>query len=238
MSGTRIAWLGHSTVLLEAASGFRVLLEPFVHSNPRCPEEFKRVDRLDVIAASHAHFDHVGDAPALWRQARPTAIVAGVEVAHWMRQQGIDPAVVVEMNKGGTVRVGEAAITMTTANHSSSWVDGDVLRYGGEPAGLIVRFDDGFTAYHAGDTNVFGDMALIGELYSPDLVMLPVGDHYTMGPREAAKAVELLGARRVLPIHWGTFPVLTGTPAALRHECGSRGLDVEVLEVRPGEWFS
>lgn len=237
-SELRVTWLGHATVLLQTASGFRVLIDPFVQSNPSCPTEFHELDRLDVVAVTHAHHDHCGDAVALWRQCRPAAVVAMVETAHWLRHQGIDAAAVVEMNKGGSVRCGEVTITMTTANHSSSYVEGDMLRYAGEPAGLVLRFDDGPCVYHAGDTSVFGDMAIIGELYSPELVMLPIGDHYTMGPREAAKALELLGARRVLPIHWGTFPVLTGTPAALRRECAARGLQVDIIEARPGEPFA
>jgi len=230
----RITWLGHATFLLRAESGFTVLVDPFVDSNPACPKALHDPGRVDVIAISHGHGDHLKDVAAVAQRARPQAIVSIVEVAGWLQGLDLDGDAVIGMNKGGTVRVGEVAITMTDANHSSGIPDGDSERYGGEAAGLVFTFDDGTRIYHAGDTNVFGDMALIGELYSPQVALLPIGDHYTMGPREAAKACELLGAPHVIPMHWGTFPVLTGRPEALASECEARGVDVEVVSLQPG----
>ena len=234
-SATTITWLGHATFVITGADGTRVLVDPFVSSNPSCPPEWREIDNLDVVAVTHGHLDHVADVVEVYQDGRPTTIVAIVELAHWLRQQGLPGDVVMEMNKGGTVRLPGVDITMTDANHSAGIPAGESMAYCGEPAGLIFRMADGTVVYHAGDTNVFGDMSLIGELYQPDIALLPIGDHYTMGPREAAKACELLGVSRVVPMHYGTFPVLVGTPDELRQELADRGLEVEVVALQPGE---
>lgn len=230
-----ITWLGHSTFLLTGPTGKTVLIDPFVMSNPRCPDALKSFEHLDVVAITHAHFDHIGDVVQVCAENDPSAVVAIIELAAWLRTQGIESEAIVEMNIGGTVQLDGVSITMVNATHSAGIQDGDRMLYGGAPAGLILRFDDGTSIYHAGDTDVFGDMALIGELYAPDTALLPIGDNYTMGPRSAAKACELLGVRRVVPMHYGTWPVLVGTPAQLRAECAKRGLDVEVLAIEPGQ---
>jgi len=156
-----------------------------------------------------------------------------VETCMWLATKGLEKEIA-PMNKGGSQKVGEFSVTLTHAFHSNSIEDGDKVVYGGEPTGLIIRMPGGFTIYHAGDTCVFGDMKLIGELYRPDVALLPIGDHYTMGPREAAYAVKLLGVKDVIPIHYATFPQLTGTPEELRKECaGIEGLTIHALE--PGE---
>lgn len=232
--GIRVTWLGHATFTLRAADGTTLLIDPFVMSNPSCPDECKSFERLDVVAITHAHADHMSDVVQVCAENDPVAVVGQPEIAAWLRSQGVDEETVLEMNKGGTVQVAGVDVTMVDANHSSSIQDGERMLYGGEPAGLVFTFENGARVYHAGDTNVFGDMALIGELYRPDVALLPIGDHYTMGPLEAAKACELLGVPRVIPMHYGTWPILHGTPDALRQECERRGVDVDVIALEPG----
>jgi L-ascorbate metabolism protein UlaG (beta-lactamase superfamily) len=220
-----LTWLGHATFRLDTDAGKRIYVDPFLNGNPKTPANEVTPERVDVIAITHGHGDHVGDAVALAQQHGAT-VVAPVELADWLRRQGVES--VRDPNKGGTTEVDGVRFTLTNAHHSSSNDDGE---YMGEPCGIVVRAD-GKAVYFAGDTCVFGDMQLIGRLYSPDVAVLPIGDHYTMGPDEAAVAVELLGAQRVVPCHWGTFPVLTGTPDALAEKVGA-GITVERIE--PGE---
>ncbi len=232
--GVRITWLGHATFLLTAPSGSTLLIDPFVDNNPSCPDELKTFERLDYVAITHGHEDHVADAVTICERHKPT-VVAMVEVAGWLQAGGVPEDRVVPMNKGGTVQLDGVAVTMVNAHHSSSISTAAGSIYGGEPAGLVLSFDDGTRVYHAGDTCVFGDMSLIADLYEPQIALLPIGDHFTMGPREAALACELLRVRRVVPMHWGTWPVLTGTPEALAAECSARDLDIEVVALQPGE---
>lgn len=156
------------------------------------------------------------------------------ETAHWLQSKGVPAGVTRPMNKGGTQEVAGLQVTMVHAVHSCGILDGGQILYGGEACGYVITFQNGRRVYHAGDTAVFADMELIAELYEPDLALLPVGDHFTMSPREAAKACELLRVPRVIPMHYGTFPLLTGTPEALQAECKARGVEVEVVEVKPG----
>jgi L-ascorbate metabolism protein UlaG (beta-lactamase superfamily) len=190
---------------------------------------------VDVMLVSHGHDDHTTDVVRLAAEKNVKAVVGMVELMGWFDSRGV--ANTVGMNKGGTVTAEGLRVTMTQAIHSSSVVDDDGrVVYTGEPAGFVVELEDGYRIYFAGDTTVFTDMSLIGELYRPDLAVLPIGDYYTMGPHAAAKAVELLGVKRVLGMHYGTFPILDGTPAALRDELAKRGLtDVTVEELKPGE---
>ena len=183
---------------------------------------------------SHGHSDHTADVIRLAAEKKPKAIVGMLEMMDYFEMKGVENGV--GMNKGGSTEAEGLRITMTHAHHSSSIGEADgTIVYTGEPAGLVVTLENGFTIYFAGDTCVFGDMALIGELYSPDVAMLPIGDFYTMGPLEAAKAVELLGVKEVVPMHYGTFPLLTGTPQGLRDELAKRGLgDVVIHEIDPG----
>ncbi len=223
MPDTTLTWLGHAAFRLETAEGRRVYVDPFLHGNPTCPQTELEPERVDAIALTHGHGDHVGDTVALARR-HGCPVVAPVELARWLAKQGLEN--VLDPNKGGTVEAAGVRFTLTNAHHSSSADDGTYL---GEPCGLVVR-TDGRSVYFAGDTCVFGDMQLIGRLYSPDLAVLPIGDHYTMGPAEAALALELLGVKRCLPCHWGTFPLLTGTPQALQ----ALAPDVRVETVEPG----
>ncbi len=232
-NGVKLTWLGHATFLLETPGGKRVMIDPWITGNPKCPEALRDPGHLDLILLSHGHSDHTADAARLAKE-KGAAVLAMVELADWIGTQGVESAV--GFNKGGSHTAEGIKVTLVDAHHSSS-VEGDNGPvYTGEPAGLVITLENGYKIYFAGDTCVFGDMALIGELYAPDLAMLPIGDFFTMGPFEAAKAVELLGVKRVLGMHYGTFDLLAGTPQALREELGKRGLsDVVVEEIAPGD---
>lgn len=228
--GVALTWLGHGTILLESPSGKRILIDPWVQNNPACPDELKSLGQLDLILVTHAHNDHIADAIPL-AQSSGAQTVAIFETAHWLQSKGVQR--VVDMNKGGTATLDGIKVTMVHADHSCGIQDGDQILYGGEAVGYVVELENGFRLYHSGDTALFGDMRLIGELYRPDVACLPIGDHYTMGPREAAYAIRLLGVRKVVPLHWGTFPVLTGTPQALR-EAAQDVEGLEVADLQPG----
>ncbi len=226
MANATLTWLGHASFRLDTPGGKRIYVDPWL-GNPKCPESEKNPERVDLIALTHGHSDHVGETVELWKRFKPK-VVALVELRGWLASQGLDEDMTSSPNKGGTANVGGIKITLTDANHSSSGPNGEYL---GEPAGLVIELEDGKTVYFAGDTNVFGDMALIGRIYRPDLAVLPIGDHFTMGPREAAVALELLGAPRCVPCHYGTFPLLTGTPEELRRLAPA---GVEVVALEPG----
>jgi L-ascorbate metabolism protein UlaG (beta-lactamase superfamily) len=222
---TTFTWFGHSCFEIRTPGGKVVLLDPFF-ANPKSPKTADQVERCDVLLVTHGHFDHMGDAVALASRLRPTWPTIH-EMSLWLARRlpgGADASI--GMNKGGTVDVEGLKITMTGADHSAGdWnPGGETTLYLGDPVGFVIEFENGFRVYAAGDTNLFGDMRLIRDLYEPELAILPIGGHYTMGPREAAVAVELLGVRHVIPAHYGTFPVLTGTPGALREALAARGL--------------
>jgi len=233
---TTFTWYGHSCIEVRTPGGKVILVDPWF-VNPRSPKPAEAVERCDVLLVTHGHSDHMGDAVALASRLRPIW-PAIHEMSLWLgrRLPGGSDAVI-GMNKGGTVDVAGLKVTMTGAEHSAGdWnAAGETTLYLGEPAGFVVELENGFRLYHAGDTAVFGDMRLIGELYRPDFALLPIGGHFTMGPRDAALAVELLGVRHVMPIHYGTFPLLAGTPDQLRSELAGRGLnEVEVHAPEPG----
>ena len=225
MPDTTLTWLGHATFRFDTPGGKRVYIDPFLNGNPKCPESEVEPERVDVIAITHAHGDHLGDTVEIAKKHGCT-VIAPVELADWLQikhelQNVLDP------NKGGTVSVDGLKFTLTNAHHSSSNND---LEYMGEPCGIVVEVENGTKLYFAGDTCVFGDMALIARIYSPDVAILPIGDHYTMGPREAAVALELLDVKRCVPCHYGTFPALTGTPQALKELAPN----VQIEDIEPG----
>jgi L-ascorbate metabolism protein UlaG (beta-lactamase superfamily) len=227
-----ITWLGHSTFLLQMPSGKRVLIDPWL-GNPNCPPKFSKPESLkpiDLILVSHGHGDHLTDAAPVSR-ATGAPIVCIFEVGEYLREKGVQN--VADMGIGGTQTVAGISITMTQANHSGSTTENGKVIYLGGAAGFILRAPNTRTMYFAGDTGLFGDMKMIGELYRPEIAFLPIGDHYTMGPDTAAIAAEWLGVRQVVPMHWGTFPLLRGTPAELKERLQSK--DIDVLELKPGE---
>lgn len=223
-------WFGHGTFLFHTPGGKRLLIDPWLATNPACPDSLKVVRELDLLLLTHGHDDHSADAVAVARSTG-ARLIAPHELAQWLQQKGL--RAVTGMNQGGTITVLGLSITMVPALHSSSVEDAGRAVYVGSPCGYVVRFEDGLTIYFAGDTGIFGDMRLIAELYHPVTAFLPIGDTYTMGPEQAAKACDLLSVRQVVPMHFGTYPALTGTPGMLRELVEPRG--VQVLELKPGE---
>ncbi len=228
MADASLTWLGHAAFRLDTPGGKRIYVDPFLNGNPKCPDSEKEPERVDVIALTHGHGDHVGDTVELTKKHGPE-VVAQVEVKGWIGRQGGDVGDQLPgINKGGSQEIDGTRFTLTNAFHSSSSDDGAYL---GEACGIVIRLENGTTVYFAGDTCVFGDMQLIGRIYQPDVAVLPIGDHFTMGPKEAAVALELLGTKRCVPCHYGTFPILIGTPAELKELAPG----VEVHDLEPGE---
>ncbi|HEX2463447.1 MAG TPA: metal-dependent hydrolase [Thermoanaerobaculia bacterium] len=228
-------YLGHSTILCTLPSGKVILIDPWVEHNPACPAAAKELARVDAMLITHAHADHMGDAVELAKKHQPAQVVACYELASWLTGQGV--ANCVGMNLGGNLDVLGARVSMVRADHSSAISTPDGFVYGGLAAGYVVRLAGGYTFYHAGDTALFSDMELISELYRPELAFLPIGDLFTMDPRHAAIACRLLGISTVIPIHYATFPALTGTAEALAAALLDRGIATEVVALKPGESY-
>jgi L-ascorbate metabolism protein UlaG (beta-lactamase superfamily) len=212
-----------------------VLIDPWVMNNPACPEAQKELGRLDAVLITHAHFDHMGDMVELAKRYRPGRVIANFEICSWLQSQGVENCS--GMNLGGCQEVLGLQVVMVRADHSSGISDGDRILYGGLAAGYVVRLPGGYTFYHAGDTALFSDMQLLGEIHRPELAFLPIGDLFTMDPRQASRACRYLGVRHVIPIHWGTFPALTGKPENLEKALDSAGTNCKVITLRPGESY-
>jgi L-ascorbate metabolism protein UlaG (beta-lactamase superfamily) len=234
--GVTITWLGHGTFHLTTPEGRNVLIDSWVDTNPACPEPFRARAResLAAIFVTHGHDDHVSDLVGIANDTGCT-VVCQFDIVPYLQSKGIAGDKLIGFNKGGTVEVAGIRATMTNAQHSSSrFENGQIVPLGTE-AGYVMRFSNGFTLYHTGDTCVTMDMQIIGELYKPELTILPIGDFFTMDPRQAAYALKLIGSRYAIPEHFGTFPLLTGTPEALEAACEEFGVSAKVIALKPGE---
>src|SRR6202521_5618443 len=230
-AGVSFTWVGHGTWKARSAKGKEIIIDPWVMNNPVAPEALKKVERCDLMLITHGHFDHVYDALEIAKATKPK-IVTNFEISAWLASKGINADSIIGANQGGTVDIDGIKVTLVHAEHSCGISDGDKIIYGGTACGLVIEVENGFTIYFAGDTDVFGDMALIAELSEFDVAFLPIGDLFTMGPSRAAKAASLLGVKTVVPMHFGTFPPLVGRPSALQKLVGS---GVEVLDIKPGD---
>jgi len=224
-----LTWFGHSAFLLKAPLGRSVLIDPWLE-NPKAPPGAKAITPVDLILVSHGHSDHVGNTIEIAQRTNAT-VISIYEISLYLQKQGVVNAQ--GMNKGGTMSVDGLKVTMVDAKHSSDLDVGGTVVPGGEPAGFVVEFENGFRIYHAGDTAVFGDMRIIADLYKPQLAILPIGGLYTMDPREAAYACTLLKPKYVVGMHYGTFPVLAGTPTELKKHLPA-SLKKIVVELEPG----
>ena len=226
MADVKITWLGHAAFLLEAKR--KLLIDPFISGNPTAPCSLEELDP-DIIAVTHGHQDHLGDTIEIG--ARTGCRIFSIhEVANYIKSKGVFAE---GMNKGGTINVEDITLTMTDALHSSS-IDASCFSFdGGCPAGFVIGIG-GHLIYHAGDTGVFGDMQLIGEIYEPEIALLPIGDRFTMGLKEALKAVELIRPKIVVPMHYNTFDVIRQDPVLFKQVVEAK-TGTKVIIMKPGE---
>jgi L-ascorbate metabolism protein UlaG (beta-lactamase superfamily) len=231
MSKKTITYAGHSAVFIEMG-GLRVAIDPWLNGNPLCPSSLQTPPATDLIVLSHGHSDHASDAVRVAKETK-AQLAATYELAMIMIDEGVSPDRVIPMNKGGSVTVGGVTVRLTNAFHSSSFDSpkrGTI--YAGEPCGVLLA-SNGWTVFHAGDTALFSDLSLIGDMYQPDVALLPIGDRFTMGPEEAARAARMVKCTTAIPIHYKTFPLLTGEFGPFASACGKNG--VEAIEIAPGE---
>lgn len=231
----KFTFLGHSTVRCDLPGGDVVLIDPWVGGNPSCPEHLKEFDRIDAMLITHGHSDHMADAVELAKRYEPRCVAATFEICHWLSSKGVTGCS--GMNIGGSQNVLDLKVTQVQAAHTSSIEDEGRMIYGGCASGFVVRLPNGYTFYHAGDTALFSDMQLIADLYRPQLAFLPIGDHFTMDPHQAALACKFLQVQEVIPVHWGTFPLLTGRPKTLEKELSTLGVNCRVVTLQPGDTY-
>lgn len=235
MADSSFVWCGHSALKVVTAEGTALYVDPFLSENPSCPPELKTPEACDVIAVTHGHGDHLGDTLRIYERFRPK-IVAIFELASILQGQGVAAEDLVGMNIGGTTEVKGLRFFMVPATHSGATMDAGKLQYGGDPTGFVIALENGFRFYHAGDTWITADMEYVGKLFEPEVGFLPIGGFYTMDPRAAALAAKLIGLKKVIPIHYGTMPVLTGTPEELEQELKGSGIVVQAPAI--GQVFS
>jgi L-ascorbate metabolism protein UlaG (beta-lactamase superfamily) len=228
---SKFTWLGHAAFKVETPKGKVILIDPWL-DNPKAPSSVKNLEKVDLILVTHAHGDHLGNTVELAQQYNAT-VICNTELAKYLEKKGVKQ--VIGIQNSGVYNFDGIKVTMVDAKHSSSAEDKGQTIYLGEAAGFIVELENGFTFYHAGDTGLFGDMKLIAEMYKPELVMIPIGGYYTMGPKEAAKACDLLNPKYIIPMHYGTFPQLTGTPVEFKKLLPIT-LKNKVIDIIPGEF--
>jgi len=232
INGIEITYFGHSTFGILSANGKRIIIDPWIETNPSCPEDLKSLKSVDILAVTHGHFDHIGDLIDICSEFSPI-VIANWEICDWLGTKGVENCM--PMNKGGSQIIDGIKFIMTHAQHSSGIKEDDgTIIYAGEPGGYVIEFENNYSIYHAGDTNLFSDMKLIAELYKPGLSILPIGDVFTMSPYEASYACRFLKSKYVIPMHYATFPLLSGTPEELI-ELTKDITDQEVLTLKPGE---
>lgn len=224
-------WLGHSAFRCESPGGLVIYIDPFLTDNPSTPDEHKNPDDIDFILLTHGHGDHVGDTIDLAKKTG-CKVVAQVELSGLLKKHGLPEGQAVEFNKGGSLHYDDFSVTLVNANHSSSYQG----EYAGEAGGLIISFEDDICFYHMGDTNIFADLDFYRAMYEPHVVAAPMGDYYTMGPQEAAMCIEMLNPKIAVPIHYGTFPALTGDPKEFK-KFTKEYSDAKVLIPEAGEQF-
>lgn len=229
LKGTSVTWLGHATVLIQTPRGTNLLIDPFIAQNPKYPKNYVLPEKIHYVLLTHGHGDHISDTVPVASKHEST-VVAIYELVAYIGSKGIKNTI--GFNLGGTVQLDDVAVTMVEATHSAAAQDEQGTHYVGVATGFVLSIDKGPVIYNTGDTNVFGDMKLIAELYHPEVAILPIGGHYTMSPKEAALAARLIEPKMILPVHFGTFPPLTGTPKELANLIGA---SIEVKDWTPGE---
>ena len=237
-----IRYLGHSTAIITTQTGKHVFIDPWLNGNPSCPAEYHEPQQVDFICLTHGHSDHVSSVLQLAKRYG-AKIFATYELGLLLVRDGVPEQQIILMNKGGSVSMPlennqSICVTLTQAFHSSSYDASDgITYYAGEAAGIVLRLESGQTVYHAGDTMLFSDMELIGKRFQPAVALFPIGDRFTMDPSDAAAAVKLVRPKIAIPVHWGTCPLLTGTPEDFTEQVKRQDTDTEVRTLQPGEAF-